>query len=143
MAPGPQIIVAFNLIKGFPKVIQNIIGPLKKEIESMRDKLVLLSDMAQWAVILSSCSICDNDSFATTAQHEVNRRCATLLELYPGDPAAVQESLVRLDCVVLEMHTTFSDTSVRYEEFRMLYDGYLLHLEVDDRETVDKAFAQF
>ncbi|KAI0735941.1 hypothetical protein C8Q76DRAFT_792427 [Earliella scabrosa] len=139
MAPGVLTTLAFTLVRNFPVAIEDIVTSSDNELDSVRDKLILPTDLARWATILSSRSMCRFDIFSTAAGHEITRYRTMLLEQYPGDGELPQ----RLHAAGDEMSECLHDSRQLWEQFRMHYDTYYLHLEPTARDAMDKAYAKF
>ncbi|KAI0702559.1 hypothetical protein C8Q76DRAFT_789327 [Earliella scabrosa] len=136
MAPGPQLTLAFSLIRGFPPVLEDVTTMLNKELDSARDKLILPVDLSRWSSVLSSRSKGRFDTLATVTVQEVTLLRATLDELYPGE----HELPTRLDAVFGAMQTSFGESNTLWQQFKMSYDNNVLHLDTSERESMEKAF---
>ncbi|KAI0681631.1 hypothetical protein C8Q76DRAFT_804422 [Earliella scabrosa] len=138
MAPGPKVPAAISLIRGFPQMIEDIVNMLNKELDHVRDKLVLPADMSRWSPVLSSRARGCFDTLSTVTIQEVTHRRAMLDELYPGE----DELPGRLDAVVLGMFTSSGENHTLWQQFKMSYDSNVLLLETSERESMQKAYSE-
>ncbi|KAI0713512.1 hypothetical protein C8Q76DRAFT_796472 [Earliella scabrosa] len=138
MAPGVLTTLAFTLIRNFPVTIQDIVTSSDHELNSVRDKLILPTELAQWATILSSRAMCRFDIFSTSAGHEITRYRAMLLEQYPGDGELPERLLAAGEKMSERLH----DSRQLWEQFQMHYDTYYLHLDPAGRDAMDKAYPE-
>ncbi|KAI0686188.1 hypothetical protein C8Q76DRAFT_803948 [Earliella scabrosa] len=138
MAPGPKVPAAVSLIRGFPQMIEDIVSMLNKELDHVRDKLVLPADMSCWSLVLSSRARGRFDTLSTVTIQEVTHRRAMLDALYPGE----DELPGRLDMVVLTMFTSSGENHTLWQQFKMSYDSNVLLLETSERESMQKACSE-
>ncbi|RDX47411.1 hypothetical protein OH76DRAFT_1484765 [Lentinus brumalis] len=135
MAPGLLLTDACILLRAFPQAIGDIVVSLDEDLESVRRRYNLPLDVTHWATFLISRTACCFDTFATTAPYEITHRKALLQELYPGEDALPD----RLNAFAMNVNGSYAECRVMNDQFRMLYDGYFLHLNVTERTVIEKA----
>ncbi|RDX39486.1 hypothetical protein OH76DRAFT_1491098 [Lentinus brumalis] len=114
--------------------MHDIVVSMDKELESVRDKFMLLDDIDAWSTVLSSRVRCRFDLFCNTVSYELERNHAMLLEIYDGD------LLGQLEASVVSTQQRYSKLDQDlWPKFKFQYDIYLLHLENADREDMRKA----
>ncbi|RPD78448.1 hypothetical protein L226DRAFT_610366 [Lentinus tigrinus ALCF2SS1-7] len=129
---GVQTAIALTAVQGFPPAIKDLITHLDSELESIQQRNALPSDTGRWATILTVRLQCNFDTFSTATPYVITRSRAMLFELYPGDTTLTS----RFNNEVAVAQQRSADLNSLWLQFKMLYDGYLLHLEKADRETM-------
>ncbi|RDX45357.1 hypothetical protein OH76DRAFT_1486369 [Lentinus brumalis] len=135
---GVQTAIALAAVQGFPPAIQDLVTSLDKELDRVQEQHALPSDMGQWADILTIRLQCHFDMFTNATPYAITRSYSMLRELYPGD--ADLTTLLRHEVDMAKQRS--SDLDGLWLQFKMLYDGYLLHLEKADREVMLKAYPE-
>ncbi len=114
------------------------------------------SDVERWSDVLTTRVQCLFDTFSTFTPYAITRTQTMLQELYPGDSElpsrlkheveAAKQRSSDLNGQWLQVRSSLVFTRARFRrlpmQFKMLYDGYLLHLEKLDREKMEKAYPE-
>lgn len=122
---------------------------------SVRATFLLPKEFEKWSNAVSARANCQYNMFSTSATHEIARRRAMLLGLYSSEEKLDLPHRISFTLSVMNTHYECSDdiwqkvcaeifrliyNPLSITQTRMLYDGYYLHLEKDERAAVDKAF---
>ncbi|RPD60325.1 hypothetical protein L227DRAFT_611284 [Lentinus tigrinus ALCF2SS1-6] len=135
-APGVQIVTAISAAKPCPQVMEDLATSLDEEVERMRKSWTLPTDISQWATFLTSRSLCGFKTFSESTPPSITQWRDMLMTLYPGDGDLVSR-LQKTSDTAKEKATQLNN---RWYQFKMLADGYLLHLETADRVALEDAF---
>ncbi|RDX40140.1 hypothetical protein OH76DRAFT_1490545 [Lentinus brumalis] len=131
-----------NLTGDAPPIAPNVtflpLAAFESAARSVQEQHALPSDMERWADVLTVRQQCNIDMFTYGTPYAITRSCSMLLELYPGDA----DLATRLSREIDGAKQRSSELDGQWLQFKIMYDGYLLHLEKADREVMLKVYPE-